>query len=60
MLTNQNSAFQLKIEFLEMIGHIRERQPEHQFEAETNGTRIPSPAFHEAVDQYHPGIWPEG
>jgi hypothetical protein len=37
--------------FLEMIGHIRERQPEHQFEVETNGTRIPSPAFHEAPTQ---------
>lgn len=39
--------------FLEMIGHIRSRQPEHQFEVETNGTRIPSPAFHEAVDQFN-------
>ena len=39
--------------FFEMIGHIRERQPEHQFEVETNGTRIPSPAFHEAVDQFN-------
>lgn len=39
--------------FLEMIGHIRERQPEHQFEVETNGTRIPSPAFHDAVNQFN-------
>jgi 7-carboxy-7-deazaguanine synthase len=39
--------------FLEMIGYIRERQPEHQFEVETNGTRIPSPAFHEAVNQFN-------
>jgi len=39
--------------FLEMIGRIRERQPEHQFEVETNGTRIPSPAFHEAVNQFN-------
>lgn len=39
--------------FLEMIGHIRESQPEHQFEVETNATRIPSPAFHEAVDQFN-------
>lgn len=39
--------------FLEMIGHVRERQPEHQFEVETNGTRIPSPAFHEAVNQFN-------
>ena len=39
--------------FLEMIGYIRERQPEHQFEVETNGTRIPSPAFHSAVNQFN-------
>ncbi len=39
--------------FLQMIGHIRERQPEHQLEVETNGTRIPSPAFHEAVNQFN-------
>jgi len=39
--------------FLEMIGHIRENDPEHQFEVETNGTRIPSPAFHEAVNQFN-------
>ena len=39
--------------FLEMIRHIRERQPEHQFEVETNGTRIPSPDFHEAVNQFN-------
>lgn len=39
--------------FLEMIGHIRARQPEHQFEVETNATRIPSPAFREAVDQFN-------
>ncbi|MBC8127029.1 MAG: 7-carboxy-7-deazaguanine synthase QueE [Gloeobacteraceae cyanobacterium ES-bin-144] len=39
--------------FLEMIEHICERQPGHQFEVETNGTRIPSPAFHEAVNQFN-------
>ncbi len=39
--------------FLEFIGHIRSRQPDHRFEVETNGTRIPSPAFHEAVDQFN-------
>ncbi len=39
--------------FLEMIRIIRERQPEHQFEVETNGTRVPSPAFHEAVSQFN-------
>ena len=33
--------------FLQIIQHIRARQPEHQFEVETNCTRIPSPAFHE-------------
>ncbi len=39
--------------FLEMIGHIRKRQPEHLFEVETNGTRIPSPEFHAAVNQFN-------
>lgn len=39
--------------FLEMIVHIRDRQPEHQFEVETNATLIPSPAFHEAVNQFN-------
>ena len=39
--------------FLEMIVRIRERQPEHQFEVETNATLIPSPAFHEAVNQFN-------
>ena len=40
-------------EFLEMIEIIRASQPEHQFEVETNGTRIPTPVFHEAVDQFN-------
>ncbi len=40
-------------EFLDVIGRIRERQPEHQFEVETNGTKIPSPLFHEAVNQFN-------
>lgn len=40
-------------EFLTMIGHIREARPEHLFEVETNGTRIPSPAFHDAVNQFN-------
>ncbi len=40
-------------EFLEMIMTIRERQPHHVFEVETNGTKIPSPAFHEAVNQFN-------
>jgi 7-carboxy-7-deazaguanine synthase len=39
--------------FLEIIVHIRGRQPEHQFEVETNGTRIPSPAFYSAVNQFN-------
>jgi organic radical activating enzyme len=40
-------------DFLEMIGKIRARQPEHQFEVETNGTRLPSDDFHQAVDQFN-------
>ncbi len=40
-------------EFLEMIGMIRSLDPLHRFEVETNGTRVPSPAFHEAVDQFN-------
>lgn len=39
--------------FLQIIDTIRARQPEYQFEVETNGTRIPSPAFHEAVNQFN-------
>ena len=39
--------------FLEMITHIRAQQPAHQFEVETNGTRIPSPDFHQAVNQFN-------
>jgi len=40
-------------EFLQMIQTIRASQPQHQFEVETNGTRIPSPAFHQAIDQFN-------
>ena len=40
-------------EFLEMIALIRSLDPSHRFEVETNGTRVPSPAFHEAVDQFN-------
>jgi organic radical activating enzyme len=40
-------------EFLELIGIIRGREPEHQFEVETNGTKIPSLAFHGAVNQFN-------
>ncbi len=39
--------------FLEMIGRIRETMPDCVFEVETNGTRIPSPAFADAVDQFN-------
>lgn len=39
--------------FLEMIRGIRERDPEHVFEVETNGTRRPSDEFAEAVDQFN-------
>lgn len=39
--------------FLEMISHIRALQPDHQFEVETNGTRIPSPDFHESANQFN-------
>lgn len=39
--------------FLEMIRAIRETRPEHRFEVETNGTRVPSAEFHEAVDQFN-------
>jgi 7-carboxy-7-deazaguanine synthase len=39
--------------FLEMIECIREQQPEHEFEVETNGTRIPSTGFHQAVNQFN-------
>ena len=39
--------------FLEVISHIRAQDPEHQFEVETNGTRIPSPGFDAAVNQFN-------
>ncbi|MEX1113788.1 MAG: 7-carboxy-7-deazaguanine synthase QueE [Akkermansiaceae bacterium] len=40
-------------DFLKLIGKIRARQPDHQFEVETNATRIPSPTFYEAVNQFN-------
>jgi organic radical activating enzyme len=39
--------------FLEMIRHIRAERPECVFEVETNATRIPSPEFAAAVDQFN-------
>lgn len=39
--------------FLETIGLIRETMPDCVFEVETNGTRIPSLAFAEAVNQFN-------
>ena len=40
-------------DFLEMITHIRAQQSDCVFEVETNGTRTPSSAFAEAVDQFN-------
>ncbi len=40
-------------DFLEMVRHIRASRPEHIFEVETNATRIPSPEFHGAVNQFN-------
>src|SRR5690606_30164709 len=37
----------------EMIRLIRARDPGHQFEVETNGTRQPSPEFAAAVNQFN-------
>jgi 7-carboxy-7-deazaguanine synthase len=42
-----------EMDFLAMIQHIRVVQPTHQFEVETNGTRLPDPAFYEAVNQFN-------
>jgi organic radical activating enzyme len=39
--------------FLEMIGLIRATNPAHQFEVETNGTRVPSAEFAAAVNQFN-------
>jgi organic radical activating enzyme len=38
---------------LEMIRHIRTEMPDCAIEVETNGTRIPCPAFADAVDQFN-------
>ncbi len=39
--------------FLEMVRLIRNEQVDCVFEVETNGTRVPSPAFAAAVDQFN-------
>lgn len=40
-------------DFLEMIRLIRDDRPDCVFEVETNATRIPSPAFGAAIDQFN-------
>ena len=40
-------------DFIEVIQRIRESMPDCQFEVETNGTRTPSPAMAEAVNQFN-------
>ena len=40
-------------DFLKVISHIRKEDPQHQFEVETNGTRIPTPEFATAVNQFN-------
>ncbi len=40
-------------DWLEVIGHLRGRDPDYLFEVETNGTRVPAPAFDAAIDQFN-------
>lgn len=40
-------------ELLEMICHIRAKQPEHFFEVETNGTRMPGEAFAREIGRFN-------
>jgi 7-carboxy-7-deazaguanine synthase len=40
-------------DFLKIISHIRNEDPLHQFEVETNGTRVPTPEFAAAVNQFN-------
>jgi 7-carboxy-7-deazaguanine synthase len=40
-------------DWLEMIGHLRDRDPSYLFEVETNGTLRPDPGFESAVDQFN-------
>lgn len=40
-------------DFLALIGHTRSTLPDCVFEVETNGTKIPSPAFADAVNQFN-------
>ncbi len=39
--------------FLETMALVRQADPGHQFEVETNGTRVPSPDFQAAADQFN-------
>ena len=39
--------------FLELIRHVRAEMPDCVFEVETNCTRIPSPDFADAIDQFN-------
>jgi organic radical activating enzyme len=40
-------------DFLKVIAAIRAVDPEHQFEVETNGTRLPTDEFADAVNQFN-------
>jgi organic radical activating enzyme len=40
-------------DLLEMIRHIRARTPEHFFEVETNGTRLPGDAFAREIGRFN-------
>lgn len=40
-------------ELVEMIGHIRARRPEHFFEVETNGTRMPGRDFTREIGRFN-------
>lgn len=40
-------------DWLEVIRHLRDRDPAYLFEVETNGTLVPDPAFDAAIDQFN-------
>lgn len=40
-------------DFLKVIARVRATDPEHHFEVETNGTRVPTAEFAAAVDQFN-------